>query len=88
LVVAQGALVGGGVLNRGAGVVGVSNVFASASDLAFIWEALADRARSAFPGLPIVSYEHEKETLRAACRSGFAPVGRLRVWRTAAGAPS
>jgi hypothetical protein len=79
----RGARIGGGVLNRGGGVVGISNVFASAADFGAIWDGLADYARSSFPGLPIVAYDHREQTLSAAYRVGFMPVGRLRVWRKA-----
>ena len=78
--VENGAVLGGGVLNRGGGVVGLTNVFARAVDLGAVWGALADRARSSFPGLPIVAYEQRTETREAAYRAGFAPLGPLRIW--------
>ena len=76
-----GAILGGGVLNQGAGAVGISNVFAVDRKLHAIWEGLAHCARSAFSGLPLVAYEDRQERLEAACRAGFSPVGHLRVWR-------
>jgi hypothetical protein len=79
----EGALVGGGILNRGAGVVGLSNVFASNVDPDVIWEGLARSARSFFPGLPVVAYDRRKEKLEAAHRVGFATVGYLRIWHIA-----
>ena len=79
----EGLLVGGGILNWGAGVVGISNVFASNVDPEMIWEGLALSARSAFPGLPLVAYDHRKGQLDAAHRAGFATVGRLRIWHIA-----
>jgi hypothetical protein len=41
-------------------------------------ELLGQLAR-AFPGLPIVGYEHGDE-LAAWCALGFEPLGPLRVW--------
>jgi hypothetical protein len=79
----RGAFVGGGVLNLGAGVVGISNLFARGSDLTALWLALAHAARSTFRGLPIVAYEHREEDLQAACRAGFSSIGALRVWNRA-----
>jgi hypothetical protein len=77
----DGAVFGGGILNRGAGVAGLSNVFAAGADPRAIWDGLAHCAHSAFPGLPIVAYERSEETLDAAYRAGFAPAGPLRIWR-------
>lgn len=79
----EGAVVGGGALNRGAGVIGISNVFAVDVDLGPIWEGLARCARMAFPGLPIVAYEHREERLGTAYRAGFSAAGPLRVWHIA-----
>jgi hypothetical protein len=81
--VEEGVLVGGGILNRGAGVVGISNVFASNVDPEMIWAGLTLSARSAFPGLPLAAYDHRKEQLEAAHRVGFATVGHLRIWHIA-----
>jgi hypothetical protein len=81
--VEEGVLVGGGILNRGADVVGISNVFASNVDPEMIWEGLALSARSAFSGLPLAAYDHRKEQLEAAHRVGFATVGHLRIWHIA-----
>jgi hypothetical protein len=71
-------IVGGGILNRGAEVVGLSNLFGSAIDV--VWRSLVATASEIFPGLPLVGYEHGDE-LAAAHRAGFATVGPLRVWR-------
>jgi hypothetical protein len=71
---------GGVVLNRGAGLVGLSNLFAVDSvDTAAIWSATIAAAASHFPGLPLVGYEHADD-LAPALASGFAPVGALRIW--------
>jgi hypothetical protein len=75
-----GVLVGGGVLNAGAGVLGFSNLFASGFDLEAIWRGLARAARGAFPQLPFVAYERG-EALAAAHRAGFVAKGPLRIWR-------
>jgi hypothetical protein len=71
-------IVGGGILNRGAEVVGLSNLFGSASDV--VWRRLVATAGQIFPGLPLVGYEGGGE-LAAARRAGFATVGPLKVWR-------
>ena len=71
-------IVGGGILNRGAEVVGLSNIFGSAIDV--VWRSLMAMAGEIFPGLPLVGYEHGDE-LAAAHRAGFETVGPLRVWR-------
>ena len=82
-VARDGVLVGGGVLNHGAGVVGVTNVFGSDGDGKAIWNALASAARSTFPGSPVVGYERDGECLDAAFGAGFATFGALRIWRRA-----
>jgi hypothetical protein len=78
----DGAVIGGGVLNAGAGVLGFSNLFACGIDLETIWRGLARAAKAAFPRLPFVAYE-SGEGLAAAHRVGFATSGRLRIWRRA-----
>lgn len=75
----DGAIRAGGILNRGAKVVGISNVFADAAFTDAIWQELTAAAAGAFPGLPVVSYEHGQE-LETACRNGFEPIGPLRIW--------
>jgi hypothetical protein len=77
-----GALLGGAILNRGAGVVGIGNVFTAGIELETIWRELGSCAASIFPELPLVSYDRGRE-LAVARRAGFAPAGKLRVWRTA-----
>jgi hypothetical protein len=72
---------GGVILNRGAGLVGLSNLFAvGRGDAAAIWSAAISAAASHFPGLPLVGYEHADD-LVPALASGFVPVGALRIWR-------
>jgi hypothetical protein len=77
-------IVGGGILNRGADVVGLSNLFGSTIDL--VWRTLTAMAGEIFPGLPLVGYERGYE-LAAAHQAGFETVGPLRVWRLSAGTP-
>jgi hypothetical protein len=79
---ADGGIVGGGILNRGAEVVGLSNLFGSATDM--VWRSLAAMAGEIFPGLPLVGYDRGDE-LAAAHQAGFETVGLLRVWRLRAG---
>ncbi len=67
---------GGGILNRGADVVGVSNLF---GDPATVWPALVQAAATIFPGLPLVAYDRGDD-LAAALNLGFARIGPLRVW--------
>ncbi len=74
-----GATVGGGILNRGAGVVGLSNVFAGPTSEDAVWRQLISLAAKAFPGLPLVGYERGSG-YDAACRNGFRPTGSLRIW--------
>jgi hypothetical protein len=80
----DGGIVGGGILNRGAEVVGLSNLFGSTINV--VWQSLAAMAREIFPGLPLVGYERGYE-LAAAHQAGFETVGPLKVWRLRAGAP-
>ncbi|GLH79181.1 hypothetical protein SSBR45G_40900 [Bradyrhizobium sp. SSBR45G] len=74
---------GGGILNRGAGVVGLSNLFGSQMDR--VWQTLIAMAGELFPGLPLVGYEHGDD-LTAAISAGFEITGPLRIWRLPAGA--
>lgn len=78
-IISDGRLIGGGVLNKGAGVVGLSNLFAGEIAIEIVWQGLIARAAEAFPGLPLVGYEQEPD-LAAALRCGFIRIGSLRVW--------
>jgi len=69
---------GGGILNRGAGVVGLSNLFGSHMDR--VWQSLIAMAAKVFPGLPLVGYEHGDD-LAAAKSVGFETIGPVRIWR-------
>jgi len=75
----DGVIVGGGILNRGAGVVGLSNVFGPADAVDQVWQGLTTLASNRFPGLPLVGYETGSD-LAVACRNGFEAVGDLRIW--------
>ncbi|MDH6232505.1 hypothetical protein M2281_003104 [Mesorhizobium soli] len=72
-------VLGGGILNRAAGVVGLSNVFSCGMSAETLWGGLIDQAAAQFPGLPLVGYERGIE-LATALQAGFETIGRLRVW--------
>ncbi|MEU1310554.1 hypothetical protein ABZ419_16885 [Streptomyces cinnamoneus] len=73
-------LCGGVVLNRGSGVVGVSNLFTTEdSDPAAAWSSAITAATAHFPGLPLVGYEHGDDLMHALA-AGFSVLGPLRVW--------
>ena len=77
--VADGIPVCGGILNKGADVIGISNVFHAEVDPQIAWRGLVREAARRFPGLPIVGYECG-EALAAARRVGFQSMGPLRIW--------
>lgn len=78
----EGEIVAGAILNRAAGVLGLSNLFASGVDLAETFAgAIATSARLA-PGVAIVGYELGIP-LEAAEQTGFERVGELVVWHRA-----
>lgn len=70
--------VGGGILNRGADVVGVSNLFGPELDR--VWRGMIAVAVEHFPGLPLVGYEHGHD-LAVAKMAGFEAIGPLRIWK-------
>lgn len=85
-----GAVAGGCVLNRAAGVVGLSNVFVNDVDGGVLGRSDPDRgaqirsacaavAAAEFPGLDLVGYERGTD-LEAALAMGFRALGPLRVW--------
>jgi hypothetical protein len=76
---ADGHVVAGAVASRGAGVVGVSNLFTRDGDLDTAWSLALSALHSSFPGQRVVGYQRG-EGLRAALRHGFETVGPLRVW--------
>ncbi|WP_206787877.1 hypothetical protein [Amycolatopsis sp. MtRt-6] len=67
------------VAHRGDDVVGLSN-FAGPDDG---WPGAVAAVAAAFPGLPVVGYEHG-EALRVALGHGAEPLGPLRVWVSSA----
>jgi hypothetical protein len=73
-----GGVAGGGILNRGAEVVGLSNLFGSKMD--WVYRSIAAMADEIFPSFPLVGYESGKD-LAAAKLAGFETVGPLRVWK-------
>ena len=81
----DGRVVAGAVANRSAGVagvVGLSNVFATEAaegGLGDAWAGAPVAAARHWPGLPVVGYEHG-EDLDAALTQGFDTLGPLRVW--------
>ena len=75
----DGRIVAGAIGNRGADVVGVSNVFVPPHDVEWFGAGCVTEIRDAFPGLPVVGYE-TGEGLARARRLGFETVGPLRVW--------
>ncbi|MEV6240106.1 hypothetical protein [Lentzea sp. NPDC051838] len=73
-------LAGGAVLNRGSGVVGLSNLFTvGGRDAAEVWSAAVAASRAWCPGLPVVGYERGSG-LEHAIACGFRVLGPLRVW--------
>lgn len=72
-------VVGGAVLSRAAGVVGVSNLFAAPAVDAGTWASCLALAARLFPSTSIVGYE-AGDALAAAVACGLEPVGALRVW--------
>ena len=77
--VADNRIVAGGIVNRSAEAVGISNVFTEAGHGSETWSALAQCARAFFPDLPLIGYEWG-ESLDDALSSGFQDIGSLRVW--------
>ena len=75
----HGHIVAGGILNRGAGVVGISNYFfTGAATAASSWDGCVAFARAIFPDARLVGYE-SGPTLARALALGFTNAGPLRV---------
>jgi hypothetical protein len=77
-----GQWAGGAVLGEGAGVVGVSNVFAAGGRAGEIWASAVAAAAHCYPGRDLVGYERGDD-LPPALDNGFTVLGALRVWRHA-----
>lgn len=75
----KGVAIGGGILNRATGVVGLSNLFSLGVPTSVICNGLIDQAARRFPQLPLIGYERG-EDLEVFRRLGFETIGRLRVW--------
>ncbi|HYP61079.1 MAG TPA: hypothetical protein VEQ36_11685 [Thermomicrobiales bacterium] len=69
----------GALISTLAGVVGVSNVFATGVATAEAWRELVAYVLAQWPGMPIVGYEKGPD-LAAAINAGFEPIGPLQVW--------
>ena len=69
----------GGIVSGGARVARVSNVFTEVGYESETGTALAQSARSSFPGLPLIGYERG-EQLSHARGSGYQTAGALQVW--------
>ena len=65
--------------NRGADVIGLSNLFADDGDLEAAWARAVAAATRPFPTSAIVGYE-SGDALAVARRHGFVSLGALRVW--------
>jgi hypothetical protein len=74
-----GEIVEGVVLNRGADVIGLTNLFTRRGDLDAAWNAATNTASALFPNEAIVGYESGSD-LSAARRHGFVSLGPLLVW--------
>jgi hypothetical protein len=72
-------LVGGAILNRGADVVGLSNVFAAPPWLETIWRELPAQVSPLFDDAMLVGYQSGAR-LDHAVASGFDILGPLRIW--------
>jgi hypothetical protein len=72
-------VVAGAILNRAAGVVGISNFFADPLDAAASWDSCIEFTSALFPGSALVTYESDREVI-AARRLTFEDAGPLRVW--------
>jgi hypothetical protein len=72
-------ILAGAVLNRGAGAVGLTNVFAAPTSPPAYWAGCLALADALFPGSTLVGYETGR-ALDAARAHGFQTAGPLRVW--------
>ena len=75
----DGQVVAVAAANQTGEVVGLSNVFAPATEAAECWAGAVAFAAALFPGRPLVGYERGDDLARAQA-VGFVPVGPLRVW--------
>jgi len=76
----KGRFRAGAVANRSQGVIGLTNVFDVDGDLESAWSDSASAARAVWgPMMPVVGYD-TGESLDAAHRAKFEPIGSLVVW--------
>ena len=75
----HGKIVAGAIVNTSQAVVGISNVFYPKESGTEYWHGILRLTRKAFPGQPIVGYEHGDE-LALAIDAGLRPIGPLSVW--------
>ncbi|MFC8132100.1 hypothetical protein [Streptomyces sp. NPDC057302] len=78
----DGRIVAGAVASPDESVVGISNLFATGDEPGgeeSAWSGCLTEVARLWPGLPVVGYE-SGESLDAAVRQGFSPIGPLRVW--------
>lgn len=73
------ATAAGFALNRGGGVVGISNLFTGGADPMVVWSDAVALATQANPGVDLAGYELGSD-LEFALALGFARTGSLRVW--------
>lgn len=69
----------GFIVNQGAKVIGISNVFSKDGNNKEYWSEIPQIVSTRFLRLPLVGYEHG-EGLKAALKSGWKSIGPLRVW--------
>ena len=74
-----GRIVAGGVANRSATVIGLSNVFDAAGDVESAWLGGAAAAKAVWGQMPVVGYD-SGASLDAARQAGFDSIGDLVVW--------
>jgi len=72
-------IVAGAIANRTGNVVGLSNMFVPAFDEEAFRAACVARVIDAFPGLPIVAYEPQRQLAQGPTLN-FDVLGPLRVW--------
>ena len=72
-------LIAGGIANSSDDVVSLSNIFTPPGGESLVWVGLLQNTQTAFPGMPIVGYEHGPG-LKAALVVGFVEIGILTVW--------
>lgn len=75
----EGEIVAGAVANRGAGAVGISNLFCGGEQPPAVWAATIALLSRRHPDLPLVGYE-SAETMDLLQDFGFRALAPLAVW--------